>query len=132
MIDGEFKIVPVDSANAGDVGGVFPSVYGDGFPVKDVYDSAVLAREIAAGRVTAFLAFDRQGQPAGYVSLFKSAPNPRLWEAGNLMSILPINSPAWRLACLNGISARKFLRMTAVTVSSAKRCATTTLHKSVP
>ena len=65
MANESFQIVHVDHSNAGDVGFVFRSVYGDDFPVKDVYEADTLMREIAAGRVTAFLAYDQQGSPAG-------------------------------------------------------------------
>lgn len=85
MVDERFQVVPVDSTNARHVGVVFRSVYGNEFPVKDVYDPDILGREISAGRVTAALAFDHHGQPAGYISMFKNAPNPRLWEAGNMV-----------------------------------------------
>ncbi|MBP2636065.1 MAG: hypothetical protein H6Q72_1972 [Firmicutes bacterium] len=85
MVAEEFQIVPVDSINVRHVSTVFQSVYGNDFPVKDVYDPDILWQEISAGRVNAALAFDWQGQPAGYVSMFKNAPNPRLWEAGNMV-----------------------------------------------
>jgi len=103
LTNDEFQVVPVDSSNAKDVGFVFRSVYGDDFPVKDVYESDTLLREITAGRVTAFLAFDRQDQPAGYVSLFKSAPNPRLWEAGNM-----VVHPAYKLTKLSSILSKLY------------------------
>ena len=80
-----FQIVVVDEANAHYVGNVFRSVYGEDFPVKDVYQPAVLQREIGAGRLASALAFSREGRAVGYVSSFKSAPNFRLWEAGNLV-----------------------------------------------
>lgn len=107
MTNDEFQVVPVDSSNAKDVGFVFRSVYGEDFPVKDVYEPDTLVREIAAGRVTAFLAFDRNGQPAGYVSLFKSAPNPRLWEAGNM-----VVHPANKLSNLSSLLAKLYFNPT--------------------
>jgi hypothetical protein len=85
LSDHTFRIVPVDHANAALVGAVFRSIYGEDFPVKDVYCPQVLANEIREGRVAACLALDEAGHPAGYASLFKNAPNPQLWEAGNLV-----------------------------------------------
>lgn len=79
------QIVAVGKDNAHHVGNVFRSVYGEEFPVKDVYQPEVLCREIEAGRVVSALAFTREGRPAGYISAFKSAPNLRLWEAGALV-----------------------------------------------
>lgn len=81
----QFRIVPVDSANAHHVGTVFRSIYGEGFPVKDVYQPDVLVREIESGRLLSGLALDEAGIPAGYISMFKVAPNPLLWEAGNVV-----------------------------------------------
>lgn len=96
MSENTFRIVPVNDSNAALVGTVFRSIYGDDFPVKDVYQPQVLAREIREGRVAASLALDESGQPAGYISMFKSAPNPRLWEGGNL-----IVNPAYKLTDLS-------------------------------
>ncbi len=87
LTDGLFQIVAVDATNAHHVGIVFHSIYGDDFPVKDVYQPEVLCREIQAGRLISGLAFDPGGRVAGYVSMFKTAPNPRLWEAGNVLVI---------------------------------------------
>lgn len=79
------QIVAVDESNAHHVGAVFRSVYGENFPVKNVYQPEMLCKEIGAGRLTAALAFAQGGRAAGYISAFKSAPNFRLWEAGNLV-----------------------------------------------
>jgi len=87
LSDELFRIVAVDATNAHHVGKVFRSIYGEDFPVKDVYQPDVLWKEIQAGRLTSALAFDLQGQAAGYVSMFKTAPNPRLWEAGNMLVV---------------------------------------------
>lgn len=80
-----FRIVAVDKTNAHHVGTVFRSVYGEDFPVKDVYQPEILWKEIQAGRLVSALAFDVKGRAAGYISMFKTAPNPRLWEAGNIL-----------------------------------------------
>ena len=82
-----FQIVAVDATNAHHVGTVFRSLYGDDFPVEDVYHPEVLSKEIQAGRLISGLAFDREGRAAGYISLFKPAPNPRLWEAASLLVV---------------------------------------------
>ena len=81
----EIQIVAVDEANAHHVGSVFRAIYGEDFPVRDVYQPEVLCREIGAGRLASALAFAQDGRVAGYISSFKSAPNFRLWEAGNLV-----------------------------------------------
>jgi len=82
-----FRIVAVNPTNAHHVGTVFRSIYGESFPVKDVYQPDILLREIAAERLISGLALDEAGLPAGYISIFKVAPNPRLWEAGNVVVV---------------------------------------------
>lgn len=86
-----FRIVPVDEGNAHHVGSVFRSVYGEEFPVKSVYDPGLLLDEIRSGRLIAALALDSEKKPGGYVSMFQSAPNPRLWEAGNII-VVPVHA----------------------------------------
>ena len=82
-----YRIVAVEEENAHWVGTVFRALYGEDFPVRDVYQPAVLWREIFAGRLTAALALDAAARPVGYISFFKSTPNPFLWEAGNMMVV---------------------------------------------
>ena len=80
-----FQIVAVDELNASHVGAVFRSVYGDDFPLKYVYQPESLWKEIKEGRLASALAFDMTGRAAGYIAMYKNAPNPRLWEAGNMV-----------------------------------------------
>ena len=87
MSDAIFKIVPVDRDNAALVGDVFRTAYGNSFPVGYVYQPDALLQEISLGRLAAALAIDGEKRAAGYVSVFKSAPNPNLWEAGNLVVV---------------------------------------------
>ena len=83
----KFRIVAVEEGNAHLVGTVFRALYGDDFPVRDVYQPEVLWREILAKRLTAALALDAAARPVGYISFFKSTPNPSLWEAGNMLVV---------------------------------------------
>jgi hypothetical protein len=85
MLEEIIQIVAVTKSNAHQVGEVFRTLYGEDFPVKDVYQPDVLWREIQADKLTAALALTAAGNPAGYISFFKSAPNFRLWEAGNML-----------------------------------------------
>ena len=87
MSDAVFRIVPVDRDNAALVGDVFRTAYGDSFPVGYVYQPDALLQEIAQGRLAAALAIDGENRAAGYVSMFRNAPNPKLWEAGNLVVV---------------------------------------------
>lgn len=113
MVDEGFQVVPVDSTNARYVGTVFRSVYGDDFPVKDVYEPDILEREISAGRVIAALAFDHQGHPAGYVSMFKNAPNPRLWEAGNM-----VVHPAYKHSSLSSLLTKIYFNPAVIGITN--------------
>lgn len=87
MEEPAFRIVPVDQSNAGLVGEVFRAAYGDLFPVGYVYHAESLLHEIEEKRLSAAMALDADGRAAGYVSVFRSAPNPHLWEAGNLVVV---------------------------------------------
>lgn len=80
-------ITAVTAANAASVAIVFRSVYGDSFPAPYVYHADQVLAEIEAGRLAASLAFDRDNRAIGYVSFFKCAPNPNLWEGGNLVVV---------------------------------------------
>ena len=79
------RLVIVDAENADKVGRIFRALYGEDFPVRDVYQPEVLWREIQTGRLAAALAINETEQPVGYISFFTPSPNPRLWEAGNLL-----------------------------------------------
>ena len=85
--DAVFSLVPIDRGNAALVGDVFRTAYGDSFPVAYVYQADALLQEISQGRLAAALALDGENRAAGYVSMFKNAPNQNLWEAGNLVVV---------------------------------------------
>lgn len=99
MSETSFVIKRVDRSSADAVPAVFRSIYGDEFPMKYVYHADRIMAEIDAGRLDSSLAFDAAGEPVGYVAIYKNAPNPRLWEGGNLL-VIPgkgYDSLAWRL-----------------------------------
>lgn len=102
------SVVHVTDENAALVRGVFETVYGDAFPVKYVYSPQELVREIRAGKLSAALAVDEDGAAAGYVSIYKSAPNPRLWEIGNMV-VVPAYKSTDAAALLSAASAETFL-----------------------
>jgi hypothetical protein len=87
MPERQYTITPVSQANAARVATVFRAIYGYDFPVKYVYHAGQVMREINEGRLAAALAFDETGTPAGYISMFKCAPNPKLWEGGNVLVV---------------------------------------------
>lgn len=87
MPEDQFHVIPVNATNTHHVGTVFRSIYSEDFPVREVYQPDALCREIESGRLISLLAFDMDGQASGYISMFQVAPNPRLWEIGNLVVI---------------------------------------------
>ena len=91
MTERQFRLQRADETNVAFIPEIFRSVYGDSFPVKYVYQPELLTKELQQARLSAALAFDATGQPAGYISIFHSAPNVRLWESGNLVVV-----PAYR------------------------------------
>lgn len=91
MPETSFRLQRADATNAVLIPAIFRAVYGDSFPVPYVYQPEMLVKELQSARLSAALAFDANGQPAGYVSIFHSAPNVRLWEAGNFVVV-----PAYR------------------------------------
>lgn len=88
MADQDGIIKKVDQSCVAAVPGVFRAIYGDAFPVQYVYHADLIMAEIEGGRLDASLAFDAAGNPAGYIALYKNAPNLQLWEGGNLL-VLP-------------------------------------------
>ena len=87
MSEQQYTITPVSQADAAEVATIFRAIYGDDFPVKYVYHADQIMQEINEGRLASALAFDDSGVLVGYVSAYKCAPNPRLWEGGNLLVI---------------------------------------------
>ena len=88
MADQDIIIKKVDQSCVAAVPGLFRAIYGDAFPVQYVYHADLIMAEIEGGRLDASIAFDAVGNPAGYIALYKNAPNPQLWEGGNLL-VLP-------------------------------------------
>lgn len=87
MVEEPFRFAAVDGQNVRQVATVFRSVYGEDFHSRDVYDPELLWEKIQAGKIISALAFSADGEPAGYISLFNTAPNPRLWETGNIVVV---------------------------------------------
>jgi len=88
VADQDIIIKKVDQSCVAAVPGLFRAIYGDAFPVQYVYHADLIMAEIEGGRLDASIAFDAVGNPAGYIALYKNAPNPQLWEGGNLL-VLP-------------------------------------------
>jgi hypothetical protein len=75
----------VDAFRPPDAEGVtrlFRTVYGDGYPVKLVYDPQELIQAFEKGENIPIVARTPKGDIVGYVALYRSSPNPRLYEGG--------------------------------------------------
>ncbi len=69
----------------GDAEGVtrlFRTVYSEGYPVRLVYDAPALRAAFEARENIPVVARTADGEVAAYVALYRSSPNPRVYEAG--------------------------------------------------
>ena len=85
----EFSITLFAPEDAPEISLFYRHTYGDNFPIKYVYDPAEIARRYDGMNHRTAIVRDGEGRLAGMGSLFRSAPNPRLYEAGQLMVSKP-------------------------------------------
>lgn len=78
----QFRIDTFRPEDADGVARLFTTVYGNGYPVRLVYDPAALVSAFHAGENIPAVARTESGDIVGYDALFRSAPNPKLYEAG--------------------------------------------------
>jgi GNAT superfamily N-acetyltransferase len=64
------------------VAALFRAVYGDRYPVKHYYDPPQLNESVARQDTLLIVARTQEGEVAGAVAVFRSAPNPRIYEIG--------------------------------------------------
>ena len=70
------------------VAALFRTVYGEGYPVRIVYDSDKLIDARESGENIPIVARNEKEEVVGYEAFFRSTPNPRLYELGTGL-ILP-------------------------------------------
>ena len=70
------------------VAALFRTVYGDGYPIRIVYDAAKLIDACESGENIPIVARNERGKVVGYEAFYRSTPNPRLYELGTGL-ILP-------------------------------------------
>jgi hypothetical protein len=63
----------------------YREIYGDGFPMRYVYDQEEIIKRYDGLNHRTAVARTREGEVVGIAGLFRSAPNPGLYEAGQLM-----------------------------------------------
>lgn len=81
----EFSIALFTPEDAPEISRFYRETYGDAFPIQYVYDPAEIARRYDGVNHRAAIVRDGENDLAGMGSLFRCAPNPRLYEAGQLM-----------------------------------------------
>ncbi len=64
------------------IGELFRSVYGEGYPVKLVYDPVALIKAFERKENIPLVARTKDGKIVAHEALYRSAPNPRVYEAG--------------------------------------------------
>lgn len=84
----EVSIGPFCPEDALGVALAYYEIYGDAFPLEHVYDPGEIARRNAADGQHTLVARTPTGEVVGLIGLFRRAPNPEIYEAGQFM-VLP-------------------------------------------
>ncbi|MDD3313496.1 hypothetical protein [Pseudodesulfovibrio sp.] len=84
-MDNEFRTALFTPEDAPEISRFYRETYGDDFPIKYVYDPAEIVRRHDGVNHRTAIVRDGDGLIAGMGSLFRLAPNPLLYEAGQLM-----------------------------------------------
>jgi len=82
-----FSVRRLEKAEAGVVGELFRAVYGEEYPASYVYNPEELWAENEKGNTYSVLAFNETGKAVGHLAVYRSAPSPRVYEAGQLLVI---------------------------------------------
>jgi GNAT superfamily N-acetyltransferase len=90
------------------IGRLFRAVYGEGYPVRIVYNPEELRAAFDRRESMAVVARRMDGEVVGAVSLFRSTPSSRLYESGQGLVL-----PAWRGLGINGFILRHLLEVVA-------------------
>jgi hypothetical protein len=84
-MNNEFRIALFTPEDAPDISRFYREMYGDNFPIKYVYDPVEIARRHDGVNHRTVIVRDSENRLAAMGSLFRFAPNPLLYEAGQLM-----------------------------------------------
>ena len=79
----EFEVGFFRPEDAEGIVALFRSVYGEGYPIRMFYDPAAIAAANAAGDYYSFVARTAAGKVGGVMHIFRSAPNPDIYEWGS-------------------------------------------------
>jgi len=86
----KFDVFHPDDAEG--IGELFRSVYGEGYPVKLVYDPVALINAFERKENIPLVARTRDGKIVAHEALYRSTPNPQVYEAGQGLVMAPLRS----------------------------------------
>lgn len=73
-------------ADAAGVVALYRAVYGENYPVREVYDPQALIRQGDTGEAYRVVVRNAAAEVVGHIAFYRSSPpNPRLYESGQLM-----------------------------------------------
>ncbi len=73
-------------ADAAGVVALYRAVYGENYPMREVYDPQTLIRQGETGEAYRVVVRTTAGEVVGHMAFYRSSPpNPRLYESGQLM-----------------------------------------------
>jgi hypothetical protein len=101
-----FKVDLFEPRDAEGVGELFREVYGDGYPVKIVYDPEQLVTAFRNGEYIPIIARTPDNRIVGYTALYRSAPNPGVYESGQTLVL-----PEYRKTPVAGLMFRHTMRV---------------------
>ncbi len=106
MTDRSYKVDLFRPEDAKGVSQLFREVYGDGYPVKLVYDPDEFAKAVAKQDYIPVVARTPSGSIVGFESFYRSTPNPRLYEIG-----LGMVSVEYRRTAVFGLLSRRLVKL---------------------
>lgn len=101
-----FRIDVFQPGDAEGVSGLFKEVYGDGYPVKIVYDPQGFTKAVDRQDYVPVVARTPEGDIVGFSSLYRSAPNQKLYEIG-----LGMVSAEYRRTAIVGLMMRRLVKV---------------------
>jgi len=110
MSDRDYKIDLFKPDDAPGVAQLFREVYGDGYPVKIVYNPGQLVAAFQNNEYIPVIARTPDNRVVGFTSLYQSAPHKGVYEVG-----LSLVSPEYRNTPIYGLMSRR-IKKTAPTV----------------
>lgn len=101
----DFRIDIFNPRDAAGVTELFTCVYGDGYPIRLVYDPGALVAAFERGDNIPVVARTPEGRVVGYTALFNSAPNMGVYEIGQALVL-----PEYRRTPMAGLMLRHMMR----------------------